>query len=90
MPSCKRARVTLLNLGGRDLGDPEVENERFTGEELRQRTDTYEDYEKFDISNFGDLGGRRGGGRDCDGFFRLRRETDKFRNISAMQAFSLT
>ena len=51
--------MTLLTLGDLDPGDPEVNSETFAGEELRQRTDSYEDSNKFDIVNFGDLGGQR-------------------------------
>ena len=57
-PSQKEAQSTVSILGGRDPGDPEFKNERLTGEEFRQGTDTYEDWEKFDIGIFGNLGGR--------------------------------
>ena len=51
----------MEGLGGRDPRDPEFKNERFTGQEFRQWTDTYKDSERFDIGNFGNLGGWRHG-----------------------------
>ena len=66
--------MTLLTLRDLDSGDPEVNSETFARGELRQRTDSYEDSNKFDIVNFGDLGGQR---RRRDGREVLDKKTKK-------------